>query len=70
MSDVNVFQYSMSDKMKNNKSKQKDKAQKDSSKNEKKTTNDNAPKSKYKKKVKYPCLFYGEDHFLRNFPSK
>ena len=68
--DVNVVQSSKSDKMQNNESKQKGKAQKDFSKSQEKTTNDDAPKSKSKKKVKYPCLFCGEDHFSRNFPSK
>lgn len=70
MSDVNVVQSFKSDKKQNNESKQKRKAQKDSSKSQEKTTNDDAPKSKSKKKVKYPCLFCGEDHFSHNCPSK
>ena len=43
---------------------------KKTSKSQEETTKDDALKSKSKKKVKYPCLFYGEDHFSRNCPSK
>ena len=55
-SDVNVVQSSKSDKKHNNESKQNGKSQKDSSKSQEEITNDDALKSKYKKKGKIPMF--------------
>ena len=67
--DVNDVQSSKSNKQPED-SKKKGKDQNKSSKNQEKNTSDGATKPKVEKKVRYPCLFCGEDHFSWNCPYK